>query len=135
MATVEVTPLIDVVFLLLIFFMVSTTFTRECRAGGRLAGQQSLGRPHGSAQQVISRFASTPPADYAVNGIRACCRNGRRDDACKGRCVKPSATDSDGGIERQRVVVAADAAMPGTKRWCVVLDAARAIGIDPAFAF
>ena len=28
-ATVELTPLIDVVFLLLIFFMVSTTFVRE----------------------------------------------------------------------------------------------------------
>lgn len=28
-ATVNLTPLIDVVFLLLIFFMVSTTFTRE----------------------------------------------------------------------------------------------------------
>ncbi|WP_281646960.1 biopolymer transporter ExbD [Parendozoicomonas sp. Alg238-R29] len=29
--TVNLTPLIDVVFLLLIFFMVSTTFTRETR--------------------------------------------------------------------------------------------------------
>ena len=28
-ANVELTPLIDVVFLLLIFFMVSTTFVRE----------------------------------------------------------------------------------------------------------
>jgi len=46
-ATVDLTPLIDVVFILLIFFMVSTTFTKESRlildlpkANGEVAPQE-----------------------------------------------------------------------------------------------
>jgi len=43
---VNLTPLIDVVFLLLIFFMVSTTFTRE--------SQISIDLPESSAKPVAS---------------------------------------------------------------------------------
>ncbi len=40
-ATIEITPLIDVVFLLLIFFMVTTTFTRETQLQIDLPESQS----------------------------------------------------------------------------------------------
>lgn len=47
---VNLTPLIDVVFLLLIFFMVSTTFTRESRI--------SIDLPESSAEPVESEETS-----------------------------------------------------------------------------
>lgn len=63
-ATVELTPLIDVVFLLLIFFMVSTTFIRETQlkinlpeASGEL---QEVER--GTIEIIVDRSG-----DYAVN--------------------------------------------------------------------
>ena len=40
---VNLTPLIDVVFLLLIFFMVSTTFTRETRLSVELPEATGVG--------------------------------------------------------------------------------------------
>lgn len=63
-ASVEMTPLIDVVFLLLIFFMVSTTFIRETQlkidlpeAGGEL---QEIGDD--VIEIVVDRLG-----DYSVN--------------------------------------------------------------------
>ncbi len=47
--TVDVTPLIDVVFLLLIFFMVSTTFTKESHISLNLpeaTGEEKTQQPH-----------------------------------------------------------------------------------------
>jgi biopolymer transport protein ExbD len=62
---INLTPLIDVVFLLLIFFMVTTTFTRDSNllinlpeANGESAGEQIL-----SIDILIARNGS-----YAVNG-------------------------------------------------------------------
>lgn len=62
---VNLTPLIDVVFLLLIFFMVSTTFTRETHLEVNLPtaeGEQS-------AQQKSSiEVVVDAQGQYAVNG-------------------------------------------------------------------
>jgi len=62
---INLTPLIDVVFLLLIFFMVTTSFTRDSNllinlpeANGESAGEQIL-----SIDILIARNGS-----YAVNG-------------------------------------------------------------------
>ena len=62
---INLTPLIDVVFLLLIFFMVTTTFTRETRllielpdADGEVADSSPV-----PVELVITRDGS-----YAVNG-------------------------------------------------------------------
>lgn len=47
--TVNITPLIDVVFLLLIFFMVSTTFTKESHLSLNLpeaSGEEKTDQPH-----------------------------------------------------------------------------------------
>ena len=63
-ANVELTPLIDVVFLLLIFFMVSTTFIRETQLKVNLP--ESNGElqeiEQGTIEIVVDRAG-----DYAVN--------------------------------------------------------------------
>lgn len=66
--SVNLTPLIDVVFLLLIFFMVSTTFTKETHleidlpeADGKVAEQQEVLE---SIEILIAQDGS-----YSVNGL------------------------------------------------------------------
>ncbi len=63
-ATVELTPLIDVVFLLLIFFMVSTTFIRETQL------KIDLPEAAGELQEVeddLIEITVDRLGDYAVN--------------------------------------------------------------------
>ena len=63
-ATVELTPLIDVVFLLLIFFMVSTTFIRETQL------KIDLPEANGELQEVednVIEITVDRRGDYAVN--------------------------------------------------------------------
>lgn len=63
-ATVELTPLIDVVFLLLIFFMVSTTFIRETQL------QIDLPEAAGELQQIegdIIEVVVDRRGNYSVN--------------------------------------------------------------------
>lgn len=65
--SVNLTPLIDVVFLLLIFFMVSTTFTRETEL------QIDLPEAEGTeAQEQAERVEVEVSADgvFSVNGQR-----------------------------------------------------------------
>ena len=65
--SVNLTPLIDVVFLLLIFFMVSTTFTRETEL------QIDLPEAEGTeAEQETDRVQVEISADgvYSINGQR-----------------------------------------------------------------
>jgi len=61
---IELTPLIDVVFLLLIFFMISTTFTKET--------QLKINLPSASGDAVISEPRTlevqvSQNSDYAVS--------------------------------------------------------------------
>lgn len=63
---INLTPLIDVVFLLLIFFMVSTTFTKETHL--------SIDLPEASAQSSRAadlqiEISITKNGDYAINGV------------------------------------------------------------------
>jgi biopolymer transport protein ExbD len=62
---VNLTPLIDVVFLLLIFFMVSTTFTRETQLSIDLPEAQ--GKPKESVEQEIEILVDEA-GNYRVNG-------------------------------------------------------------------
>ena len=64
---VNLTPLIDVVFLLLIFFMVSTTFTRETRLSVVLP--EATGVPQLQDPGIIEVNVATG-GEYAVNGER-----------------------------------------------------------------
>ena len=63
-ATVELTPLIDVVFLLLIFFMVSTTFIRETQL------KIDLPEATGELQQVedqVLEVSISRDGEYSIN--------------------------------------------------------------------
>ncbi|MCY4565012.1 MAG: biopolymer transporter ExbD, partial [Gammaproteobacteria bacterium] len=64
-ASVELTPLIDVVLLLLIFFMVSTSFVRESRLGIELPG--AAGEPGGMEPAAVEVLVQRDGA-YRVNG-------------------------------------------------------------------
>jgi len=63
--SINLTPLIDVVFLLLIFFMVSTTFTRETRLVINLPEADGEAAP--DVEQVIEISVSQSGA-YAIDG-------------------------------------------------------------------
>ncbi len=56
--TVELTPLIDVVLLLLIFFMVSTTFKREAVLAVELPGAQGAPLEQAEAEIMVRLDAS-----------------------------------------------------------------------------
>jgi biopolymer transport protein ExbD len=62
---INLTPLIDVVFLLLIFFMVSTTFTRETQLSIDLPEAQ--GTPLETAEEQIEILVNET-GNYRVNG-------------------------------------------------------------------
>ena len=64
--TINLTPLIDIVFLLLIFFMVSTTFSKESQLRIRLPDAS----PEAEVEQRPSRLvvAITASGDYSIRG-------------------------------------------------------------------
>ena len=64
-ASIELTPLIDVVFLLLIFFMVSTSFVREARIAVDLP--EAAGDPLEAEASGLA-LAIDASGGYAVNG-------------------------------------------------------------------
>jgi biopolymer transport protein ExbD len=63
--SVNLTPLIDVVFLLLIFFMVSTSFTRETQLSIDLP--EAEGKPVETVEQQIEILVDEE-GNYRVNG-------------------------------------------------------------------
>ncbi|UTW45948.1 biopolymer transporter ExbD [bacterium SCSIO 12696] len=62
---VNLTPLIDVVFLLLIFFMVSTTFTKETRLTVELPEAQGVAS---SEPPKLIEILVDSEGNYSVNG-------------------------------------------------------------------
>lgn len=63
---VNLTPLIDVVFLLLIFFMVSTTFTKETHLSVDLP--EATGEPSADIPDQLEILISAD-GSYSVNGL------------------------------------------------------------------
>ncbi|MFT5562012.1 MAG: biopolymer transport protein ExbD [Candidatus Azotimanducaceae bacterium] len=63
---VNLTPLIDVVFLLLIFFMVSTTFSKDTQLSIDLP--EASGDPARVAEKLVEVLV-TRSGDYAVNDV------------------------------------------------------------------
>lgn len=63
---INLTPLIDVVFLLLIFFMVSTTFTKETHLSIDLP-EASTQSSHAAETQI--EISITRNGEYAINGV------------------------------------------------------------------
>lgn len=81
---IELTPLIDVVFLLLIFFMISTTFTKETSLQINLpeaSGEEGIEQPKSIEVQVSA------DAEYAIarsfDGVATALINSNRETLSK----------------------------------------------------
>ena len=94
--SINLTPLIDVVFLLLIFFMVTTTFTRETRLQVNLpeAEAEILTTQSERLEIVVSRDGS-----FALNGQTLV--NGRVETLLRGLAL-----ESDGNLDLPVIIVA-----------------------------
>jgi biopolymer transport protein ExbD len=98
---INLTPLIDVVFLLLIFFMVTTTFTRETRLTVDLPEAQGVAQEQQQEQLEITIAAD---GKYAVNG-KALVNT-------KPEVLKAALIELSGGDNSLPLVITADALTP-----------------------
>ncbi len=110
--SINLTPLIDVVFLLLIFFMVSTTFKDKAELAITLP--ESSGAAQAQKSQPIE-IRISKSGEYAVNGTGL--SNGRMEtvktalsEASRGDTKKPLVITADADASYQSVVRAMDAA-------------------------
>ena len=109
---VNLTPLIDVVFLLLIFFMVSTTFTRETQLSIDLP--EAEGKPKETSEQEIEILVDEA-GNYRVNGEPLIDKRMRTLQAAiykisAGDTTLPMTISADAQAVHQDVVQAMDAA-------------------------
>ena len=115
---INLTPLIDVVFLLLIFFMVSTTFTRETRL------EVELPEAEGSAKteepQTVVEILIDSDGSYAVNGNLLV---NRKIDTIMTALKQEVGTD-----ETMPVIITADADAPH-RAVVAAMDAAGRLGL------
>ena len=109
---INLTPLIDVVFLLLIFFMVTTTFTQETRLLISLpeAGGETVDKEPQSLELTIDK-----EGNYALNGQSLINRDIKTimaalKDASAGNRDLPVVITADAESSHQAVVTAMDAA-------------------------
>ncbi len=114
---INLTPLIDVVFLLLIFFMVSTSFKKETKVS--LTLPEANGEALDSSNQSID-VTVTKTGEVFVNG------NGlvNRDVVTIKEALKQSSTDY-----QTPVIISADAAAP-YQAVITVMDAAGQAGFN-----
>lgn len=116
--TVELTPLIDVVFLLLIFFMVSTTFIRETQL------KIDLPEAAGELQQVegqVLEVSISRDGEYSINSQLLV--NSKIETLVRGL------QEASGGDLKKRLIVTADA---NATHQAVVraMDAAGQVGLS-----
>ena len=109
---INLTPLIDVVFLLLIFFMVSTTFTRETQLSVDLPEAEGKPRPE---VQVQIEILIDEAGQYRVNGQGLVDSRMRTLQAAiykisAGDTTLPMVITADAQAAHQDVVMAMDAA-------------------------
>ena len=114
---VSLTALIDVVFLLLIFFMVSTTFEWRTELGIEL--------PEASAEESDAEEAVVEVVIDAGGSVRV---EGRRVDDPAAGVLSRMLAGAARGLESPRVVVSADARTPH-QSVVAVMDAARRAGL------
>ncbi len=110
--SINLTPLIDVVFLLLIFFMVTTTFTRETRM---LISLPEAEAENLSNEQVTLELVVSKEGSYAVNGQSLINRDIKTimaalKDASAGDNEMPLVITADAQSTHQAVITAMDAA-------------------------
>ncbi len=109
---INVTPLIDVVFLLLIFFMVSTTFSKETHL--KLQLPEAEGQAAVEPPQKIEVLVG-PDGGYAINGkplvnTRAETLMAGLEDAATGtdRAALPFVITADAKVPYESVILAMD---------------------------
>ncbi|QKT04859.1 biopolymer transporter ExbD [Ectothiorhodospiraceae bacterium 2226] len=114
---INLTPLIDVVFLLLIFFMVSTTFVREAEVSVDLPQASAQGAP--PEEQAILEITIDAQGQYYVNG-----------NAVAGgqiATLRRALREAAGDAESPRLVISADRNTPH-QAVITAMDAARQVG-------
>lgn len=111
--SLNLTPLIDVVFLLLIFFMVTTTFTKESRLTLELP--EATGKPGAATTAEMIEVTVSATGEFAVNGNPLV--NTRLDtvkrainEAAQSDTSIPMVITADAQAPHQAVVTAMDAA-------------------------
>lgn len=109
---VNLTPLIDVVFLLLIFFMVSTTFTKETHLSIDLPEASSQSSRAADLQIEIS---ITREGNFAINGVALINREQSTlrvaiEKVSEGDTAIPLVITADSATPHQSVVTAMDVA-------------------------
>lgn len=111
--SINLTPLIDVVFLLLIFFMVSTTFTKETRLLVDLPEADGEAAPAQTPDSI--EILVTEEGNYAVNGTALVNRRpdtliAALEQVSEGDRSIPLVITADADASHQAVVIAMDAA-------------------------
>ena len=115
---ITLTPLIDVVFLLLIFFMVSTTFERR--------SELSIELPEASAEADAREEAVI---DVVLDAGGSVYVDGEALTEARGDALRQALANAAKGLDRSpQVVVSADARTPH-QSVITVLDAARQAGL------
>ena len=114
---VNITPLIDVVFLLLIFFMVSTTFQREA--------ELSIELPEASSQ---AQETEDQRIEVAIDASGRYFVNGRPLINSQPQTLKQALKKASEGRKSVPVIVSADANTPH-QSVVTVMDAARQLGL------
>ena len=113
---INLTPLIDVVFLLLIFFMVSTTFNRD--------SELSIELPSAAVEATPRQ----PDAiDVAIDAQGRFYVNGRQLVNTQSKTVRQALQSAAGGHESPPIIISADAKTPH-QSVVQIMDAARELG-------
>jgi biopolymer transport protein ExbD len=113
---INLTPLIDVVFLLLIFFMVSTTFNRD--------SELSIELPSATAEPTQRQPDSI---DVAIDAQGRFYINGLQLVNTQSRTIRQALQKAAGGHESPPIIISADAKTPH-QAVVQVMDAARELG-------
>jgi biopolymer transport protein ExbD len=113
---INLTPLIDVVFLLLIFFMVSTTFNRD--------SELSIELPSASAE---ARKRQPDAIEVAIDAQGRFYVNGRQLLNTQPKTVRQALKSAAGDKQSPPIIINADAKTPH-QAVVQVMDAARKLG-------
>jgi biopolymer transport protein ExbD len=108
---INLTPLIDVVFLLLIFFMVSTTFEKETRIEVELPQAETVTdkpEPEDSLEILIDPSGRYFVNDREVLSTEPATLKGAVTEAVAGRIDLPVMIKADGQAPYQSVITAMD---------------------------
>lgn len=115
-ADINLTPLIDVVFLLLIFFMVSTTFNRD--------SELSIELPAAAAEAQERRPESI---EVAIDAQGRFYVNGRQLLNTQSKSVRQALATAAGDNASPPIIISADAKTPH-QAVVQIMDAARELG-------